>query len=132
MDNLVIDFPSIFTDKQLEYITQRVVVAARYVLSDRLRDVILYGSYARGDYQEWSDVDMMILADVDDLDSLEMWRLEQKLMDLLSDLCFHMNLLLSTIITPYGRFERMKKDYPFYRNVNKEGKRLCMEASVRN
>ena len=130
MDNSIINFPSVFTDKQLEYISQNVVDAAHRVFTEKLRDVILYGSYARGDYQEWSDVDIMILADLDGLDSQEIWRLDRTLMDVLSDLCFHMNLLLSTIITPYDRFEQMKESYPFYRNVNREGKRLWPIAFV--
>ena len=130
VDNSLIDFPCIFTKKQLNYITRSVIDAAQIVFTEKLRDVILFGSYARGDYKEWSDVDFMILADLDDLDSLEIWQLEQTFTDLLADLSFHMNLLLSTIITPYGRFERMKEDYPFYRNVNKEGKSLCPAKSV--
>ena len=130
MDNSLIDFPCIFTDKQLEYIANRVVDAAGIVFTDKLRDVILFGSYARGDYKEWSDVDIMVLAEVDDLDSLEVWRLEQIFTDLLADLSYRMNLLLSTIVTPYGRFERMKENYPFYRNVNKEGKSLCLTVSA--
>ena len=32
-----------------------------------LRQVILYGSYARGDYREDSDVDVMILVDLTDM-----------------------------------------------------------------
>jgi len=122
VDSSIISFPSVFTDKQLEYITQNVVDAAQRVFTVKLRDVILYGSYARGDYQDWSDVDIMILADLDGLDAQEIWRFDRTLMDLLSDLCFHMNLLLSTIITPYDRFEQMKESYPFYRNVSIHGK----------
>ena len=125
VDKSLIDFPCIFTKKQLKYIMRSVIDAAQIVFTEKLRDVILFGSYARGDYKEWSDVDIMILVDVDDLDSLEIWQLEQTFTDLLADLSFHMNLLLNTIITPYGRFERMKEVYPFYRNVNVEGKRLC-------
>ena len=130
MDSSIINFPSVFTDKQLDYIAQNVIDAAHRVLPGKLRDVILYGSYARGDYQEWSDVDIMILADLDGLNTQEVWRLDRALMDTLSDLCFHMNLLLSTIITPYDRFEQMKESYPFYRNVNREGKRLWPIAFV--
>lgn len=30
---------------------------------DRFRDLLLYGSYARGDFREWSDVDLLLLLD---------------------------------------------------------------------
>ena len=118
----MIDFPSIFTEEQLDYIGQCVVDAARVICGDKLRDVILYGSYARGDYKEWSDVDIMVLADVEDI---ECKRLDNQLMEKLYDLDNHMNLLLSFTVTPYARFEEMKSVYPYYRNINQEGKRLC-------
>jgi len=118
----VIDFPSSFSQKQLDYIAESVVETAQQVCRETLRDVILYGSYARGDYQEWSDVDIMILADADDA---ECKQFDKLISDILYDLAHHMNLLLSVIVTPFGRFERMMPDYPFYLNVSKEGKRLC-------
>jgi uncharacterized protein len=30
---------------------------------DRFRDLLLYGSYARGDAREWSDIDLLLLLD---------------------------------------------------------------------
>lgn len=122
MNIQAIDFPSIFTEEQLSYIGQSVVETAHQVCGDSLRDVILYGSYARGDYQEWSDVDIMILADADDM---ECQQLDNKISKNLYNLDHHMNLLLSVIVMPFSRFERMKPDYPFYKNVDNEGKRLC-------
>ena len=118
----IIDFPSLFTEEQLHYIGRRVVDAARHVCGDKLRDVILYGSYASGNYKEWSDVDIMVLADVDDSDER---RLEYAFIDALYDLNHHMNLLLSVLVTPHARFEQLKNDSPFYRNIDKEGRRLC-------
>jgi predicted nucleotidyltransferase len=117
-----IDFPSVFTSEQLAYVSECVVEAARQLFGEKLRDVILYGSYARGDHQEYSDVDYMILADVDDDES---HRLKKAVRDTLFDLIYRMNLLLSIIITPYERFAKMKNIYPLYRNVDKEGVRLC-------
>jgi len=32
------------------------------ILGNRLCKIILYGSYARGDYKEYSDLDIMVLA----------------------------------------------------------------------
>jgi len=121
MDSLI-DFPSVFTRDQLNYIGQSVVDTARHICGDKLRDIILYGSYARGDFKEWSDVDIMILADTDDM---ECRQISSRIAKELFDLIYHMNLLLSFLVIPYTRFEHMKDVYPFYRNVDKEGKRLC-------
>jgi predicted nucleotidyltransferase len=116
------DFPSVFTEAQLDYISRSVVESARKVCGGKLREVILYGSYARGDFEEWSDVDIMILLDADDAVCR---KLGGELKNRLRDLDYHMNGLLSLIEEPYSRFERMKNHYPFYTNVLKEGVKLC-------
>ena len=36
------------------------------ILGDKLTKIIVYGSYARGDYRENSDVDIMILTKLSD------------------------------------------------------------------
>ena len=38
------------------------------IYGNHLKSVILYGSYARGDYRADSDIDIMILLDLSDLD----------------------------------------------------------------
>jgi len=43
----------------LDEITGRVCTAAKEVLGDKLEKVLLFGSYARGDYDEYSDVDIL-------------------------------------------------------------------------
>lgn len=127
MTNSMIDFPSTFTDEQISYITQTVAQKAREVYGNMLCNVILYGSYARGDHKEWSDVDIMIIADTDDLTCK---RLNNILNSELDDLAYHMNLLLSVMCEPYSRFERMKYDYPFYKNIHVEGKSVCLIKTV--
>ena len=127
MTTTMIDFPSIFTEEQIDYIGQRVVESAREICGNKLRNVILYGSYARGDFEEWSDVDIMILIDANET---ECEKMDKEIDNQLYDLSFHMNLLLSTIAVPYKRFVRMREAYPFYQNVNKEGKCLCLTKTV--
>ena len=40
----------------------------RKIYGSHLKTVILYGSYARGDYKADSDIDIMILLDLSDMD----------------------------------------------------------------
>ena len=42
------------------------VRAVRKIYGHHLKQVILYGSYASGDYTKDSDVDLMLLVDLDD------------------------------------------------------------------
>ena len=50
------------------------------LLGERLKKIILYGSYARGDYNSSSDIDIMILTD----DEIEIYR--NKISDIAYDL----------------------------------------------
>ena len=38
----------------------------KQILGNRLKKAILYGSYARGDYNKNSDIDIMLLTDLDE------------------------------------------------------------------
>ena len=83
-----------------------------------LRKVILYGSYARGDYTQDSDVDIMILVDLSDEES-------EQYSDALSQLGFDYNVKYDIWIEPIVKnaehFRYWVAAYPFYSNVQKEG-----------
>lgn len=92
------------------------------VLGNRLRKIILYGSYARGDYNKSSDIDIMILTDLNDTE-IEQYR------NTISDIAFDMELETGFIISPLIKNIEKYNDrvdvIPFYMNVNKEGVILC-------
>ena len=116
------DFTKIFSNEQINYITQYVTNAAQKICEDKLRDVILYGSYARGDYRSGSDVDIMVLVDGDDT---ECKHIDTELFDALHELDYQMNLLLSVVVIPYAQFNSWKQSYPLYRNIDTEGVRYA-------
>ena len=88
------------------------------VLGNRLTKIILYGSYARGDYNKSSDIDIMILTDLNDAE-IEQYR------NTISDIAFDMELETGFIISPLIKNIEKYNDridvIPFYMNVNKEG-----------
>ena len=47
---------------------QQYVSNVRAIYGSHLRQILLYGSFARGDYNSDSDVDVMILLDLSDTD----------------------------------------------------------------
>ncbi|MDR3072990.1 MAG: nucleotidyltransferase domain-containing protein [Clostridiales Family XIII bacterium] len=114
---------NIYTETQIVAITNEVAKVARKELGDRLSDVILYGSYARGDYKEWSDIDMMIVAQADDI---EVNQIKNLLAEKLWSLIFETNLLLSIIVVSVKKFEQYKGILPFYINVEREGRRIIV------
>lgn len=88
------------------------------IYGNHLRNVILYGSYARGDYNEYSDIDIMILVDLDD-------KAIKEYGDNLSDMTFDYNMDNDLDIKPITKnethFNKWVSDYPFYSNVRKDG-----------
>lgn len=83
-----------------------------------LKSVILYGSYARGDYTADSDIDIMILVDLlpEEMDAYS---------DALSELGYEYNVVNDIWIMPVVKnvqhFRYWAAAYPFYTNVQKEG-----------
>ena len=86
-----------------------------------LKEVILYGSYARGDFTEDSDIDIMILLDLDDM-LIKNYRHE------LSGITYEFNMDYDIDIKPIAKsleyFEKWEETYPFYKNVKSEGVKL--------
>ncbi len=97
-----------------QYIAQ--VVQAIY--GSHLRKVILYGSYARGDSRPDSDVDLMILLDMSDLD---LKSYSQELSYTTYDFNMDHDLDIKPITKSEEHFEKWVVNYPFYANVNREG-----------
>ena len=106
------------TKSQLEAIEEEMVNYYRSVYGDSIDTIILYGSYARGDYREDSDIDIMILLDLPDMD-IKQYRHE------LSGETFEFNMDHDRDIKLIAKNEELFRYwvdvYPFYENVKKEG-----------
>ena len=90
----------------------------KVILGNKLDKVILYGSYARGDYNEHSDVDIMILTTLTDE---EIEEVETEIFDLAFDFQMDYDIDISVVIQNKERFNYWLGALPFYNNVQKEG-----------
>lgn len=106
------------TESQISVITRRVAELAKTVFTDKLRSVILYGSYARGDYDEESDVDIMVLAD---FPREELWHYNKRFAALTSELGLEYNVLVTATLKDTATFDKYFEAVPFYQNVQREG-----------
>lgn len=88
------------------------------ILGKRAKKVILFGSYARGDFNESSDIDIMILTDLSD-DEIVKYR--DKILDLTYDIELKNNVILSPLIKNIDKFNYWIEALPFYINIKKEG-----------
>ena len=106
---------------QLHNITQEVSQKAQAILGSRLCDVILYGSYARGDYEDGSDIDIAILANVCDS---ELRPFQKQLNQVCSDIGLETGELLTIFLYDEKLFKERLPLSPFYRNVLKDGVKI--------
>lgn len=88
------------------------------ILGKSLRKIILYGSYARGDYTENSDIDLMILTTLTDT---EIECIEEKIYNLAFDFLMDYGVDISVVIKNEEQFNYWLGALPFYNNVQREG-----------
>ena len=90
----------------------------RRILGKNLKQVILYGSYARGDYTEDSYIDIMVLTTLTDK---EIEQIETEIYDLAFDYLMDYGVDISVVIKNEEQFNYWLGALPFYDNVRKEG-----------
>ena len=81
----------------------------------KIKRIILYGSYVRGETTRDSDIDILVLVD----ESLNPFEVRESLSDLLYDILLEEGELVSVIAVPEDFFESYNS--PFMLNVKKEG-----------
>lgn len=106
------------TEQQIGVITKRIASLAKTVFGEKLRSVILYGSYARGDYDEESDVDIMILVDIP---REELWHYKAPITTLTGKLGLEYDAVIVATLKDTETFDAYLGVMPFYQNVQKEG-----------
>lgn len=90
----------------------------RGIYGDSLKKVVVYGSYARGDYQKNSDIDIMILVDANDA---EIKKRFNSVCDLAFDYELEYGIVISPLVKNEEHFMKWSETLPFYRNVKQEG-----------
>ena len=102
-------------------IMQEFAKSVRKMLGNSLDSVIVYGSYARGDYSELSDIDVMLLVS---LGEEEIKKISDQISDLAFDFMMKYGVDISPVITNTDHFNYWVDNLSYYRNVRDEGVRL--------
>ena len=97
---------------------QQYISEVKKIYGNHLNAVILYGSYARGDFNADSDIDIMILSDLSDND---LKAYSQELSYKTYDFNLDHDLDIKPIAKNEEHFKKWISAYPFYENVNNEG-----------
>lgn len=102
----------------MQDLIEQYVVEIKKIYGVHLRQVILYGSYARGDFGTDSDIDIMILLDMSDL---ELKKYSQQLSYMTYDFNLDNDIDIKPIVKSEEFFKKWVVNYPFYSNIQKEG-----------
>ena len=101
-----------------EGMTREIVTFLRAIFGEKMRSVIVYGSYARGDFDEESDIDIAVLLDMP-RDEIKHFRAD--VVSLASRLSLKYAKLVSIVEIPESEYDAYRVVLPFYRNIDKEG-----------
>lgn len=88
------------------------------IFGNNLSQVILYGSYARGDTHETSDVDIMVLVTLSDE---EIKKIRNEVYDFAFELELEYGIDISPLIKNKDHYNYWLDTLPFYQNIEKEG-----------
>ena len=103
---------------KIDKIIKKFILEVSNLIGGRLKKVILYGSYARGDYDKNSDIDIMILTDFND-EELAEYRV--KIREIACDLELENDIVISPVVRNIEKYNDRINIIPFYMNVQKEG-----------
>lgn len=88
------------------------------IFGDKLRRIILYGSYAKNKQNKESDIDFFVLVD----DTEENLRNNKyRIADIMAKLSLNYDILVSITEETYNRYRDYLEILPFYKNISEEG-----------
>ena len=105
-------------NKVLNIVTQAAVKDISEALHDDCRQIILFGSCARGDYSEESDVDIAILTECD---RENVKKYSSRIDSIAAQIGVDTMAVVNFVCLPYKEFNEKKTWYPFFMNIEKDG-----------
>ena len=107
--------------QRMRDLQEQYVDEIKKIYGSDLQKIILYGSYARGDFNMESDIDIMILVNISDEKIAEKGK---ELSDITFEYNFDNDIQIMPLVKNTAHFNRWIGAYPFYNNVQREGVEL--------
>lgn len=100
----------------------KVINDFNLLIKERIGDVVvqsrLFGSCARGDYDDYSDIDIILLTNCNREESEQYTDI---LIDIVTELALKHMVVVNALCVPYREYEEKKSWYDFFVNIEKEG-----------
>lgn len=102
---------------------QAMSVSISDIYGALLKQIVLYGSYARGSQTSESDMDIALFLGGEDNDDLH-----ERMTDLVVDYELELGVTLSVVTIDDAQFQQWKDTLPYFQNISKEGIALWKAA----
>ena len=110
--------------EKLKNVTDEVVKALLSV-SDNIEKIILYGSQARGESTPESDIDILVILNVEDA---KIYPIKKLMWKQTNDISLAQDEVVSLVVSSGTEFSKMRNTL-FYQNVARDGVELYGRAS---
>lgn len=104
--------------REKDEIILQYVAEVKKVLKKDFERAVLYGSYARNEESEDSDIDIAIFTK---RKTEEFYVLIERISEITFEYNVQYNVILSPVFQNVEDFEKWKKVLPYYQNIQKEG-----------
>lgn len=108
----------IMNDEIIEQIKTEVTSSVVRLMGYDIVEMVLYGSCARGDYTEDSDIDIALLTKCDRTD---VKKYSEDLAAISTELAMKYFAVVNFVCLPYQEFNEKKTWYTYFQNIDREG-----------
>lgn len=102
----------------INMITAEIVDETKRLLKEEVYKIMLYGSYARGDFNSESDIDIIIILNCS---KGKVSGYRKEISRVASRVGLKNDIEISLLLRDRDTFEQGQKVIPFYKNIQKEG-----------
>jgi len=105
----------------LALLKQRIAAEAAQLFGDKLQEVRLYGSYARGDYDDESDVDFVLIVDIA---RERLGDYHAGIVEIANTASIDFEVMVSINAIPAEQYRAWSSELPYYRAIKEEGEEI--------
>ncbi|MBO5095048.1 MAG: nucleotidyltransferase domain-containing protein [Lachnospiraceae bacterium] len=111
----------LLNDAIIEKVKREVTESAKIIMGKDLVKVVLYGSCARGDYTQDSDIDIALITACN---RMEAKMYSNKIAEISMQMAMKYFAVVNFVCLPYAESIKRKSWYLYFRNIDSEGEVL--------
>ena len=104
--------------KEMDKVINAYIKEVKDSLGEDFQRAYIYGSYARNEYKEESDIDIAIFTNKP---SREFYLLINQIAEITFEYNVRYGIILSPVFQNKAEFQRMLKAVPYFQSIQKEG-----------